>query len=185
MVALVAFVVGISAGSPGSPEKDAAGRFAAAWAAKNFKAMYAELNEASRARESRRDFEAAYREAQETATVRGIDAGSAADSQSTGGAKVVPVAMTIQTVAFGTVEEDLDVTYADGGIEWDVYQDAADHTRYVETFLAESWTEHLRQHQRVTKADREIERRIRSFCIEGQRGRVLHLLHVRSPEKKG
>jgi MFS family permease len=72
----------------------------------------------------------------------------------------------------------------DGGMEWSVYQDAADHTRYVETFLAESWTEHLRQHQRVTMADREIERRIRSFCIEGQRGRVLHLLHVRPPEKK-
>jgi len=72
----------------------------------------------------------------------------------------------------------------DGGMEWSVYQDAADHTRYVETFLAESWTEHLRQHQRVTKADREIERRIRSFCIEGRRGRVLHLLHVRPPERK-
>ena len=72
----------------------------------------------------------------------------------------------------------------DGGMEWSVYQDAADHTRYVETFLAESWTEHLRQHHRVTMADREIERRIRSFCIEGRPGRVLHLLHVRPPEKK-
>jgi peptidoglycan glycosyltransferase len=119
LVALVAFVVGVSAGSPGSPEKDAAGRFADAWAAKNFKAMYAELNEASRGRVSRKDFEAAYREAQETATVRGIEAGSAGDSQSTDAGKVVPVAMTIKTVAFGTVEEDLNVPYADGGIEWD------------------------------------------------------------------
>ena len=119
LVALVAFVVGVTAGSPGSPEKEAAARFADAWAAKNFKAMYAELNEASRARVSRKELEAAYREAQETATLRGVEAGSAGDAQSTGGAKVVPVAMTIQTVAFGTVEEDLDVPYADGGIEWD------------------------------------------------------------------
>ena len=72
----------------------------------------------------------------------------------------------------------------DGGMEWSVYQDAADHTRYVETFLAESWMEHLRQHKRVTMADREIERRIRSFCIEGKPGRVLHLLHVRPREKR-
>jgi cell division protein FtsI/penicillin-binding protein 2 len=118
-VALVAFVIGVTAGSPGSPEKDAAHRFAEAWAAKNFRAMYAELNEASRARVGRKEFEAAYREAQETATVRDIEAGSAGDAQSAGDAKVVAVSMTIQTVAFGTVEEDLDVPYADGGVEWD------------------------------------------------------------------
>jgi penicillin-binding protein A len=119
VVALVAFVVGVTAGSPGSPEKDAASRFAKAWAAKNFKAMYAELNEASQARVSLKQFEAAYREAQETATVRGVDAGSVGDSQSTEAGKVVPVQMSIQTVAFGMVEEGLDVPYADGGIEWD------------------------------------------------------------------
>jgi peptidoglycan glycosyltransferase len=119
LVALVAFVVGITAGSPGSPEKDAAGRFAEAWAAKSFKAMYAELNDASRARVSLKEFEAAYREAQQTATIRGIDSGSVGDSQSGDAGKVVPVAMSIETVAFGTVEEDLDVPYDDGGVEWD------------------------------------------------------------------
>ncbi|HET7454303.1 MAG TPA: penicillin-binding transpeptidase domain-containing protein [Solirubrobacterales bacterium] len=119
VVALVAFVVGVTAGSPGSPEKDAAGRFADAWAAKNFKAMYAELNDASRARVSLKEFEAAYREAQETATVRGIEAGSPDDAESTDAGKVVPVAISIETVAFGTVEEDLDVPYDDGGVEWD------------------------------------------------------------------
>jgi penicillin-binding protein A len=119
VVALVAFVIGISAGASGSPEKEAAGRFADAWAAKNFKAMYAELNDASRARVARKQFEAAYREAQLTATVRGIEAGSLGDAQSGDAGTVVPVAMTIQTVAFGTVEADLDVPYADGGVEWD------------------------------------------------------------------
>ncbi|HEV2858386.1 MAG TPA: penicillin-binding transpeptidase domain-containing protein [Solirubrobacterales bacterium] len=119
LVALVAFVVGVTAGSPGSPEKEAASRFTEAWEAKNFKAMYAELNDASRARVSLKKFETAYREAQETATLRGIDAGSVGDSQSTDTAKVVPVEMSIQTVAFGTVEEELSVPYADGGIEWD------------------------------------------------------------------
>lgn len=119
VVALVAFVVGVTAGSPGSPEKEAAGRFSEAWAAKNFKAMYAELNDASRARVTLKEFEAAYREAQETATLREIEAGSVGDSQSGDAGKVVPVEMTIGTVAFGTVEEDLEVPYDDGGVEWD------------------------------------------------------------------
>jgi cell division protein FtsI/penicillin-binding protein 2 len=119
VVALVAFIVGVTAGSPGSPEKDAAQRFTDAWAAKNFKAMYVELNDASRARVSLKDFEAAYREAQQTATIRGVEAGSVGDSQSAETGKVVPVDMSIQTVAFGTVEEGLDVPYDDGGVEWD------------------------------------------------------------------
>jgi penicillin-binding protein A len=117
-IGLVAFIVGISTGASGSPEKEAAGRFANAWSAGNFKAMYAELNEASRQRVGLKRFEAAYREAEMTATAREIDSGSAGDAESRGGAEVVPVGMTVQTVAFGPVEEDLDVPYADGGVEW-------------------------------------------------------------------
>ena len=74
LVALVAFVIGVATGSPGDPEKDAANRFAEAWEARNFKGMYGELNEASKARVDRKEFEAAYREAQQVATVRGIEA---------------------------------------------------------------------------------------------------------------
>jgi penicillin-binding protein A len=118
-VALVAFIVGISAGTPGSPEKDAANRFAGAWAARNFKAMYAELNEASRGRVPLKEFEAAYREAEQVATTRAIDAGSAGDAKASGQAKIVPVEMSIATVAFGGIEAELDLPYADGGIEWD------------------------------------------------------------------
>jgi cell division protein FtsI/penicillin-binding protein 2 len=119
VVALVAFIVGVSAGSGGSPEKDAAGRFADAWARKDFKAMYAELNQGSRRRVSLKDFETAYREAEETATAREVDAGSPGDGESRGDRKVVPVDMSVQTVAFGTIEQELEVPYADGGIEWD------------------------------------------------------------------
>lgn len=118
-IALIAFIVGISAGSGGSPEKEAAERFAKAWEAKNFKAMYAELNEGSRARIDRKEFEAAYRDAQQVATTRGLSAGGAGDPEDSGAGKVVPVEMTVSTVAFGTVEAELEVPYADGGIEWD------------------------------------------------------------------
>lgn len=118
-VALIAFVIGVATGAPGSPEKEAADRFAKAWEAKNFKAMYAELNEGSRARVSRREFEEAYRDAQEVATTRGLEAGSAGDAEDGGSDKVVPVEMTVTTVAFGMVEAELDLPFADGGIEWD------------------------------------------------------------------
>jgi penicillin-binding protein A len=119
-VALVAFVVGVTAGAPGSPEKDAAGRFADAWVQGSFKAMYAELNEASRQRVDLADFEAAYREAEETATSRAIAAGSPGDAESgEDGGVVVPVEMTVETVAFGVVEAELAVPYADGGVDWD------------------------------------------------------------------
>ena len=42
--------------------------------------MYGELNEASRARVDRKEFEAAYREAEQMATARTLDAGSAGDA---------------------------------------------------------------------------------------------------------
>jgi cell division protein FtsI/penicillin-binding protein 2 len=121
-VALVAFIVGIATGAPGSPEKDAANRFTDAWAGRNFKAMYAELNEASRGRVALKEFETAYREAEQVATTRAIDAGSVGDAKSSGPTKTVPVSMSIATVAFGEVEAELDLPYADGGIEWDPSQ---------------------------------------------------------------
>jgi MFS family permease len=42
----------------------------------------------------------------------------------------------------------------DGAYAWDVFEDAAEKGRFLETFMIASWLEHLRQHQRVTNADR-------------------------------
>ena len=119
VVALIAFVIGVATGDPGEPEKDAANGFAAAWEAKNFKGMYGELNEASKGRVGRKEFEAAYREAEQVATARAIEAGGAGDAEETGAGKTVPVEMTISTVAFGAVEAEVELPFVDGGIEWD------------------------------------------------------------------
>ena len=118
LIALVAFIIGVTAGSSGSPEKEAAQRFTTAWETKNFKAMYGELNEASRARVSRKEFEGAYRDAQEVATARGLEAGSIGDASDGSAGKVVPVDATVTTVAFGPVAGKVEIPYADGGIEW-------------------------------------------------------------------
>src|SRR5712671_5351008 len=51
----------------------------------------------------------------------------------------------------------------DGAYRWGVYRDLEDASRYVETFLIRSWAEHLRQHERSTKADHEVEDRLRTY----------------------
>jgi transmembrane secretion effector len=51
----------------------------------------------------------------------------------------------------------------DGAYRWGVYRDLEDAGRYVETFLIASWAEHLRQHERSTKADRDVENRLHAF----------------------
>jgi penicillin-binding protein A len=118
VVALVAFVVGAATGAPGSPEKAAANRFAEAWQHKNFAAMYAELNDASQEAVSPKQFAADYREAQLIATQRGVVPDSAEDARSEAGETVVPVPLKIKTVAFGNVEEELDLPWSGGGIDW-------------------------------------------------------------------
>jgi MFS family permease len=52
---------------------------------------------------------------------------------------------------------------ADGAYGWGVFEDAAEPGRFLETFLVESWLEHLRQHERVTNADRILQEEIRQL----------------------
>jgi penicillin-binding protein A len=119
VIAIVAFILGASAGTPGSPEKETAERFTEAWARKDFAAMYRELNEASRRSVGEDEFAKAYREAAEVATLRTLGVGSPGDPTSEDGNTVVPVPVIAGTVAFGDVSADLDVPYADGGVTWD------------------------------------------------------------------
>jgi MFS family permease len=55
----------------------------------------------------------------------------------------------------------------DGAYAWGVFEDAAEEGRMVETFLVESWLEHLRQHDRVTNSDRLLQEVVHRFHIEG------------------
>ena len=55
----------------------------------------------------------------------------------------------------------------DGAYAWGVFEDAAKEGRMVETFMVESWLEHLRQHERVTNADRVLQEMVNRFQIEG------------------
>ena len=63
----------------------------------------------------------------------------------------------------------------DGAYAWGVFEDAADKGRMVETFLVESWLEHLRQHERVTNADRVLQEAVQRFQTEGA-PKITHLI---------
>jgi cell division protein FtsI/penicillin-binding protein 2 len=119
ILAILAFAWGASAGAPGSPEKEAADRFAQAWAANDFAAMYKELNPTSQARIELNDFVVAYREAEQVATLRSLEPGSSHDPTSIEGETMVSVPVTVATVAFGRFEDEVALPYADGGIDWD------------------------------------------------------------------
>ena len=51
----------------------------------------------------------------------------------------------------------------DGAYSWGVFRDLETPDRFLETFLVDSWAEHLRQHERVTLADRATEERVHSL----------------------
>jgi MFS family permease len=63
----------------------------------------------------------------------------------------------------------------DGAFDWDVFEDMAQPGRFVETFMLDSWIEHLRQHARVTQADRELQDSVNRFHIDGA-PTVTHLI---------
>jgi Transmembrane secretion effector len=55
----------------------------------------------------------------------------------------------------------------DGAYAWGIFEDTTQEGRMLETFLVESWIEHLRQHERVTKADRFVEDDVYRFDLHG------------------
>ncbi len=67
----------------------------------------------------------------------------------------------------------------DGAIRWGLFEDAAIPGRYIETFVVESWAEHLRQHERMTVSDREIETQAWAFHLPADPPRVTHWIAAR------
>jgi cell division protein FtsI/penicillin-binding protein 2 len=119
LIALIAFVIGAIAGTPGSPEKEAAKRFTEAWQGNDFAAMYRELNPASQRAIELNDFVVAYRDAEMVATLRSLSPASPGDPASKNGTTVVPVPIVATTAAFGATEQELELPFDEGGVAWD------------------------------------------------------------------
>ncbi|MEM1050901.1 MAG: MFS transporter [Pseudomonadota bacterium] len=69
-----------------------------------------------------------------------------------------------------------DERFRDGAFDWGVGQNSDDPTRWTEWFMVSSWLEHERQHQRVTKHDRELQDAVRAFHRSDAPVRVTHLI---------
>ena len=54
----------------------------------------------------------------------------------------------------------------DGASQWGIFRDTAAPDRYLETFIVDSWAEHLRQHERPVKADRPVEEAVQHSARE-------------------
>jgi MFS family permease len=66
----------------------------------------------------------------------------------------------------------------DGASRWGIFRDVERPDVYLETFLVSSWAEHLRQHERSTRADRDLEDRLRSYSR--REPDVRHLIYAES-----
>ena len=67
-----------------------------------------------------------------------------------------------------------------GATDWSVYRDADKPHRFVETFVLPSWDEHLRQHQRRTVTDFELQQDLRQYLRPGTEPTAKH--YVAPPE---
>jgi len=69
----------------------------------------------------------------------------------------------------------------DGAIEWDLYRDVSQATRWLETFVVDSWGEHERQHGRTTAADRRSSARIAALLEPGTSPTIGHFIAAPHP----
>lgn len=71
----------------------------------------------------------------------------------------------------------------DGAIQWGLYVNMENQKKYTECFVVASWLEHLRQHERVTMSDRDIEQKARQYHIGKKPPKVSHNIWS-YPQKK-
>lgn len=78
-----------------------------------------------------------------------------------------------------TIRELSSERLRDGAYDWDIFEDAAERGRMIETFLVSSWLEHQRQHHRVTSADQDVQARLLQFHKGASPPIVQHLIAAR------
>ena len=64
----------------------------------------------------------------------------------------------------------------DGAVQWGLFADATDPGRFLEEFVVESWLDHLRQHERVTVSDRQLQEQIRLLHTAPEAPHVTHYI---------
>jgi MFS family permease len=65
---------------------------------------------------------------------------------------------------------------SEGMAYWELFQDPADIGHYIEIRIADTWTDHMRQHERVTKNVQLMEDKIRAILKDGPQPVVCHYI---------
>jgi hypothetical protein len=74
-----------------------------------------------------------------------------------------------------------EIRLRDGALRWGIWADSARPGRYLESFVVESWLTHLRQHERITAADRVVQAIATAFHRGAEPPHVTHFVHETLP----
>ena len=72
----------------------------------------------------------------------------------------------------------------DGAFAWSVIEHAEEPNHFIESFSVESWLDHLRQHERVTDADRVLQADVHSLLVAGSKPAVTHYVAPQTPSQE-
>jgi hypothetical protein len=64
----------------------------------------------------------------------------------------------------------------DGATDWNLMQDTTRFETYLEYFVVNSWLDHLRQHERISRQDHQLQQQIRDLLIEGSIPQITHYI---------
>jgi MFS family permease len=76
------------------------------------------------------------------------------------------------------------VRMRDGAFFWSLFKDIENPTKVVECFMIESWLEHLRQHERISVSDWEIQQKVSVFHKGKTRPRITHYVAQKLKKSK-
>ena len=71
---------------------------------------------------------------------------------------------------------------SEGMAYWELFQDPADSSHYIEIRIADTWTDHLRQHEYVTKNVKDMENRIRELIKDSPDPIISHYVGNTPPK---
>jgi len=71
---------------------------------------------------------------------------------------------------------------SEGMAYWELFQDPSDISHYIEIRIADTWTDHMRQHENVTKNVQDMENRILELIKDCPPPTILHYIGKSAPK---
>ena len=71
---------------------------------------------------------------------------------------------------------------SEGMAYWELFQDPSDISHYIEIRIADTWTDHMRQHENVTKNVQDMENRILELIKDCPQPTILHYIGKSAPK---